>query len=99
MCVFEVILFTFNAPIMLALPAFNAVLAVNILPITLVTADSVPTFAVLACTVLTMLADAPFNAPLDVTVPPIRLVLATITSILADPPSILPITLALPAFS
>ena len=46
------------------------------------TADSVPTFAVFACIVSTMLAVTAFNAPLEVKVPP----------------RTVPTTFALPAF-
>ena len=46
-------------------------------PITLVTADRVPTLPVLACIVLTMLAEPAFKVVLAVMVPPIKLVLAT----------------------
>ena len=45
-------------------------------PITLVTADKVPTLPVLACIVLTMLAEPAFKSVLAVMTPPITLVTA-----------------------
>ena len=75
-------LFTFKAPIMFALPAFRAAFEVIVCPIILVSADNVPTFAVLACIVSTIFADTAFKAPLEVSVPP----------------RTVPTTFALPAF-
>ena len=71
-----------TVPITFALPAFNAVFDVIMLPNTRVTADNVPTLPVLACIRPTIFAEAAFNAPLEVRVPP----------------STVPTTFALPAF-